>query len=240
MIDAIPCGTIKDGNLISIPLPTDPNSVKLIWIFTAILLPLLPAILLFKFLPASQAKVWGPFKGLKINLSGSIAAYFLLFIAISFGPRPTPPSAAEIWRIKGSIRDENGKILGADKINVNIQPNTVEYRNDGSFDMKVLVKRNEMGQLEMPTLNVLWNPPDPFGNAIVHLDPADLRVGLGEDYKLERDESAHEIVVTKPIKLEKKVADVPYSPPTGPAPQPTALPPKLADPTPTPSSTHSP
>lgn len=219
-------------------MPTDPNSVKLIWIFTAILLPIIPSILLFKFLPKSKAAVTGPFKGLKINLGGAVGAYFLLVLVISFGPSPTPPSPAEVWRVKGFVQDENGQTLASDKVNMNVQPNTVDYRNDGSFDMKVLVNRNEMGQVEMPTLNVVWQPPQSFGNATVHLDKADQR--LGRKYSLEINQAAHEIVITEPIKLGKRIVAAPYQPPNGATPLPTALPKMLAESTPSPTPTSTP
>ena len=215
-------------------MPTDPNLVKLIWIFTAILLPVIPAFVLFKFLP-STAVVSGPFQGLQINLGGAVGAYFLLVLVISYGPRPTPPSPSEVWRVKGYVQDENGQILASDKVNMNIQPNTVEYRNDGSFDMKVLVIRNEMGQVEMPTLNVLWQPAQSFGNATVHLDAANWR--LGKKYTLEANQAAHEIMITEPIKLGKEVAEAPYVPPPGATPVPTVLPANLADSTPSPTPT---
>jgi hypothetical protein len=220
-------------------VPSDPTNVwKLIWIFTAILLPVIPSILLFKLLPKSRAAVKGPFKGLQINLGGAVGAYFLLVLVISFGPSPTPPTPAEIWTIKGSVQDENGQILAADKVNMNVQPRTVQYHEDGSFDMKVLVKRNEMGQLEMPTLNVVWQPAQSFGNATVHLDAANWR--RGRRYALETDKAGHEIVITEPIKLGKKVAEAPYQPAAGAVPQPIAVPANFADPTPTPSSTYTP
>ena len=222
------------GNESLFPVLSPENFVKLIWIFTAILLPVIPAILLFKFLPKSRATVSGPFKGLQINLGGAVGAYFLLVLVISFGPSPTPPSPAEVWKIKGYVKDENGQTLSPDRVNMNIEPKTVEYRSDGSFDMKILVNRDAMGKVEMPTLNVQWQPAQSFGNAIVHLDAADWR--LGRRYSLTIDQAAHEIRITEPIKLEKKIAEAPYVPPAGPLPQATTLPASLTT-NPTPATT---
>ena len=44
-----------------------------------LLLPLIPAFLLYKFLP-SRTSVGGPFKGLNIKLTGAFGGYFLLVI----------------------------------------------------------------------------------------------------------------------------------------------------------------
>jgi hypothetical protein len=50
---------------------------------TLLLLPLVPAFIIYKFLP-SKTVVKGPFKGLNINLTGAFGGYFLLVI-ISIG-----------------------------------------------------------------------------------------------------------------------------------------------------------
>lgn len=209
-------------------MPTDPNLVKLIWIFTAVLLPVIPSYILFKSLPSSKANVAGPFKGFKINLSGSIAAYIILFAAVLFGFHPTPPD--EVWTVKGWVQDDKGGSLPPDKVNMNIQPRSVEYRNDGSFEMDILVKRNQSGQLKLPTLNVDWQPVQAFGNATVHLDAAEQR--FGTKYKISVNEGSREVRIEDPIKLEKKIVETAYAP-TSAAPLPTVLPAKLADPSPT-------
>ena len=191
------------------------------------LLPILPAILLFKLLP-STADVSGPFQGLQIKLGGAVAVYFLLVLIISFGPRPTPPY--EVWTVKGYILDEAGQPLPADKVNMNIQPRSVEYLNDGSFEMDILVKRNQSGQVKLPTLNVEWQPAQLFGNATVHLDTAGQL--FGKKYDMKSSSSSREITIVEPIKLQKKIEETAYKP-ANTTPQPTALPSKLADPSPT-------
>jgi hypothetical protein len=74
------------------------------WFF----LPIIPAFLFFKLLP-NTAIVGGPFKGLKINLGGAFAGYFLLFItAVPFMNRLIILKSDEyqVWQIKGAIVDE--------------------------------------------------------------------------------------------------------------------------------------
>jgi hypothetical protein len=223
----------KDKGASPPPVTTDPNLLKLIWIFTGILLPLIPAILLFKLLPSS-ADVSGPFHGFQIKLGGAVAAYFLLVMVISFGPRPTP--RFEVFTVRGQVQDENGDPMMENKIKMNIEPRSVVYRKDGSFDMEFMVKPNSKGEWELPTLNVDWEPPQLFGNAIVHLDPNKQR--FGTNYKIEN--SGGQITIAEPIKLKKKVPETlpeaPYNPPKA-TPKPTALPASLADPTPTPTPT---
>ena len=45
-----------------------------------LLIPIIPAYILYKFLPASETDVSGPYKGLSLKLKGAFAGYFLLVI----------------------------------------------------------------------------------------------------------------------------------------------------------------
>jgi len=55
----------------------------LIHLAAVLLVPLLPAVILYKFLP-SKTMVNGPFKGLNLNLTGAFGGYFLL-VLVSIG-----------------------------------------------------------------------------------------------------------------------------------------------------------
>lgn len=55
------------------------NNLFLLALTTILLLPLVPAFLLYKFLP-SKTNVSGPFKGLTIKLTGAFGGYFLLVL----------------------------------------------------------------------------------------------------------------------------------------------------------------
>ena len=46
---------------------------------TILLIPLIPAFILYKFLP-SKTMITGPFKGLNLNLTGAFGGYFLLVL----------------------------------------------------------------------------------------------------------------------------------------------------------------
>src|SRR2546426_12406506 len=108
-------------------MPTDPNTVNLIWVFTAILLPVIPALLLYKLLP-STADVSGPFHGMQVKLGGAFAGYFLLVLVISYWPGRKPRELGyEVWTVKGQIEEDDGTTIPQDKVNLNIQPRSVEY-----------------------------------------------------------------------------------------------------------------
>lgn len=58
--------------------------LSILYLLTGFLVPLIPAYILYKTLPA-ETSVSGPFQGLKINLSGAFGGYFLLvLIAFAF------------------------------------------------------------------------------------------------------------------------------------------------------------
>ena len=59
------------------------NYELLLHLSTVLIVPLLPAFILYKFLP-SKTMVTGPFKGLNLNLTGAFGGYFLL-VLISIG-----------------------------------------------------------------------------------------------------------------------------------------------------------
>ncbi|MFN2507755.1 MAG: hypothetical protein ABR589_03170, partial [Chthoniobacterales bacterium] len=149
-------------------MPTDPNTVNLIWLFTAILLPIIPAFLIYKFLP-STADVSGPFHGMVIKLGGAFAGYFLLVMVVFFWPRPKARDlVSEVWTLKGQVEDEDGMTLPPDKVNLSIKPPSVNYLGDGSFEMDILVRRGQVGQIKLPSLSIDRQPVQPFGNATVH------------------------------------------------------------------------
>lgn len=45
-----------------------------------LIIPLIPAFIIYKFLPASDTDVSGPYQGLSLKLKGAFAGYFLLVI----------------------------------------------------------------------------------------------------------------------------------------------------------------
>lgn len=82
--------------------------VPAVLIALTILLPILPAILIFKLLPSAQAAAQGPFQKLQIKLSGAFAAYFVVLLATSLLTRPTIADRVAAWnRYVSSIEKQN-------------------------------------------------------------------------------------------------------------------------------------
>jgi hypothetical protein len=76
-----------------------PNALALLLIT---LLPIVPAYVLFRLLP-SKAAVSGPFKGLKMNLSGAFAGYFLVFLTLIGIRGNFEGTAYQEWLVKGTV-----------------------------------------------------------------------------------------------------------------------------------------
>lgn len=66
---------------------TQMHVTNIIYLLLIVLIPIIPAFIFFKFLPG-QADVDGPFKGLKIKLTGAFAGYFLIFIILIYIIKP--------------------------------------------------------------------------------------------------------------------------------------------------------
>lgn len=101
-----------------------------------ILLPIIPAYLLFTALPG-HAAVTGPLRGFRINLSGAFAGYFatvLLCIASYSVWKPVPKAAVQKWLVRGRIVGNLGlPIQPLDVTNVTLSPPTLQPANDGNF-----------------------------------------------------------------------------------------------------------
>src|SRR5688572_26106823 len=90
----------------------------LTYIAVVVLVPLIPAFLLYKFLPSGRTEVGGPFKGLDIKLSGAFAGYFLVvlivtpFVVFLIKSKPDvvcppcpkpPPTQYEVYTVTGKV-----------------------------------------------------------------------------------------------------------------------------------------
>lgn len=82
-----------------------------------VLLPLIPAFLLFKYLPQPRASVDGKVPGFTIKLGGAIAGYAALLLIVLFNNSrftiPPNPSAFQKWTVEGTVSfdDQRGTLL---------------------------------------------------------------------------------------------------------------------------------
>lgn len=124
--------------------------------------PLVPAYIIFKFLPPSKTIVRGPFKGLKINLAGAFGGYFLLvLITLSFTYTTIRPSKPrhEVWYVKGRIEakwtDPNtGKETNdVHKTKIGVMPPDPKIETGGKFTTPIIVTPGHVeGERKFPVL----------------------------------------------------------------------------------------
>src|SRR5258705_8873182 len=107
----------------------EPQLFKILVFAIWFILPVFPAFILYKFLPANKVAVKGPFKGLKVDMAGAFAGYFLLFIGSYFIAKEMifeKKADAEIWTMKGFVTDDYGTPLSNDRHrpDVSLYPST--------------------------------------------------------------------------------------------------------------------
>jgi hypothetical protein len=185
-------------------MSTDPNTVNLIYIVVELLLPIIPAFILHRYLP-NKTFVKGPLKGLQINLSGAFAGYFLLFFLLYLAPRPL---SSEVWKVVGTI-SPNSKITPEYQIDCRISPPLTNIPDNKSFEVTVPIEIKD-GKRSFPDLVLTCKPDGKFETQTIH---------LGEEWekldsiKLDRDERAHTIKINDPVQINE--VRIPYNPPGG-------------------------
>lgn len=170
-----------------------------------LLIPLVPAMLLYKFLPSKTA-VDGPFKGLNIKLSGAFSGYFLLVliaisISIMVGRSQNKKLHEHIKELTQKLEETNlnyqdWEISG--KVDVENPPLTTIFSNvdkaqpdnSGIFQTKVLLEKNknklnmlcfyhQSGRYKILNLNKDF-PPDDIVNYDINVDTANKRIKINK------------------------------------------------------------
>lgn len=109
-------------------------------------LPLVPAIMIYRYFPETQVFASGPLAGLKIKTSGAFAAYLIVFLCILLLVNTTKDVIGSgmrpFWEIRGTVKlvDENGKpISGEDllkTIRFEVVPDPMRHAH-GKLKLKV-------------------------------------------------------------------------------------------------------
>ncbi len=186
-----------------------------------LLVPGIPAYILYSRLPSEKTIVTGPFQGFKVQLTGAFAAYFVLvMLAMGFmltylkGRRSWLPDEDYVtWMVRGNLQFEGDNPQGklGDAI-FTFSPRQMEVRSDGSFYTVVALPTGIPGsattmQIEHPLYNT----------AVVHLTKNASPRGYGAPQTLEFDTGGHIINITDPIVLKTRAT--PYNPQTAYQPQ---------------------
>lgn len=179
-----------------------------------LLLPLIPAYIIYKFLPESETNVEGPYKKLNLKLKGAFAGYFLL-VLISLGLQylvMNSRQAKEIERLSQIINDSmvidwkiKGFVKPGDKEGTRFffDDGTTSKNPDGSFE---LIKRSiaAQGKANPPKWICVYNPVTGYqvislNREIPHPDIA--------SYDVSFNDALHEILIRKEIDINSAAKD---------------------------------
>ena len=175
----------------------------LLYIIIGVVLPIIPTLLIYKIIPPKETIVKGPFKGMTVQLTGAFAAYFLLFIIVEayflHALQSSVFNSYEMWKVSGTVAFA-GAPPAFNRNNIVITENPpIKPNPDGTFDMYVVVKKNNSGELEFPTL--AFDHPN-FFPATVHLD--EKQFPNCKIYMKEYDKKSKSILIRELVKLERQ------------------------------------
>lgn len=145
----------------------------LLWV---VLLPIIPAYLLFTALPG-KAAVSGPLKGFRINLSGAFAGYFALVLLLISSLRILIPSPPLKWAVSGQVLDATTS-QPLQLLDFTLNPPGRHQNGDGTFRVNFTTDLADDGKsLNYPTLEI---SSAGYKSEYVNLDPHSLRRSGGQ------------------------------------------------------------
>lgn len=176
--------------------------ISLLSLAVIVLVPCIPAFLLFKALPC-RADVSGPLQGLEVKLGGAFAGYFALVVLVLASHSVWQPSLrSQVWTVDGQLAYQGGQAQGLVN-NTQIEPERpdVMLSSDGSFKMAVHTSLDPGGEVEFPKVDINlqgYSPVDIPLNNETWTNPV-----TKQAIKLKRDTVEHEIHIQQPIRLVK-------------------------------------
>lgn len=178
--------------------------IECVYMLLVLLLPLIPAFVLFSFLPSS-ANVEGPLKGLKLKLGGAFAGYFVtVLLSWQIAKSFVEPTWSDNWNVVAQIAFDGAPVNHppATQAVVLVKPPTAEIENSGWLQMMVPIPRVHSGAIDIQRLVVAV---DGYETVNVPLDPDNRHLGVygGQDYQVTFDEKHHQIRIGKPIVLTR-------------------------------------
>jgi hypothetical protein len=174
--------------------------IAMIFLALVVILPLIPAYILFKFLP-STGKVSGPLQGLNIKFGGAFGAYLIIFLAL-LAVRPTDFNHYHTWRVFGRIELVQGRDEPPPNIHdvvVRVVPPHLDVMNGGKFSFDIPVLEDAHGNPDFPDLQLDLRA---YQGITVPLNQRTDQPYGSLDIKKGYDEKARTISIDVPITLQ--------------------------------------
>jgi len=150
---------------------------NLTYVAAVVLIPLVPALILYKFLPEGTTKVSGPFKGLDIKLSGAFAGYFLVLLIVTsfvvFLINRTPEvkdNQFAVYTVTGQVdvRSDPQSPIDYNRLKLSLLPPDIIVKPNGSFSFEIPVKPGQGGGPEFPDL-IVGHEDANYGKVVISL-----------------------------------------------------------------------
>lgn len=167
-----------------------------------ILLPLVPAVLIYLIFPNTQTKLGGPFSGLTLKSSGAFSAYFIVLLASypvwSRQSQDMRTLMRPTWVVTGAVKvlNEQGREISYrgsnSKLDLTLSPKLIDVTGN-EFSIMVPEFDNNLPRIEI-------NYKD-FGG--ISIDPDRPPPGVDVD----RDPASHRITIKTPLVIQKEACE---------------------------------
>ena len=179
-------------------------NVDYVYMLLILLIPVIPAFILFRFLPSS-ANVQGPLKGLDIKLGGAFAGYIVaVILSWRIASSLLAPTWSDNWNVVAHLKfaGQEGNHPSPTEALVLVHPPTPEIDSNGLIQLTVAIPRVHKSSYELQRLIVAH---DGYETVAIPLDPDRKHLPSygGEDYQVSFDARKRLIIVTQPIVLTK-------------------------------------
>ena len=179
-------------------------NVDYVYTLLILLIPIIPAFILFRFLPGS-ANVQGPFRGLDIKLGGAFAGYIVaVILSWWIVSSLLAPTWSDNWNVVAHLKfaGQGGNQPSPTEALILVHPPTPEIDSNGLIQLTVAIPRVCKNSYELQRLIVAQ---DGYETVAIPLDPDRKHLASygGEDYQVSFDVSKKQIIVTQPIVLTK-------------------------------------
>jgi hypothetical protein len=145
------------------------GALYLLWV----IIPLIPAVLIYRLFPNTAVAVSGPFANLTVKAGGAFAAYLVVFAATLPLVNTMRDSALstqhQFWTLKGQVRlfDAEGKEIKSSELLKKLSLTTVP--NAHAFDLHRMTVKVVEGEGELPLITLRI---DKFGEETIDLRDA--------------------------------------------------------------------
>jgi hypothetical protein len=173
-----------------------------------VLLPMIPAILIYRLFPNTTVAVSGPLASLTVRAGGAFAGYLAVFAAIYVLVRPAANIISgfehSLWSVTGEVKllDKDNKPRIASDLLAKLKLTQPESMSKESYHVTISISENDRGKFPLLLLEI-----PQWGSKVIDLNA---------ERDVEIDEYSKSIRIKDPIEIkeEPSAQNVPVSAPS--------------------------